>query len=144
MSNPKVRPHLHFYAEDNGTSVNEYYQASHWRERCSQTEGFPQITLTPMVTIGTQQYFLYEPCVLRDGQVCMPCEWFQRSGHFYAMVWSLRPTADSSGWIVEEFNLFEVPEDMFLLSFTSWHSSEVTTGLPDAQKIQGETSKTLQ
>lgn len=82
MSNPNVRPHLHFYAEDNGSSVNEYFQASHWRERRSQSEVYPMISLTPMVTIGTQQYFLYEPCVLRNRQVCMPCEWFQRAGQF--------------------------------------------------------------
>jgi hypothetical protein len=77
MANPRVRPHLHFYAEDNGASVNEYYQASHWRESARDPELIHlshQIRLTPMAVICGVHYYLYEPCLLKDGTACMPFE----------------------------------------------------------------------
>ncbi|THH28853.1 hypothetical protein EUX98_g5331 [Antrodiella citrinella] len=62
MANPRVRPHLQFYPEDNGKSVNEYWQASHWREEADPSK------LTPLAIIGSQHFFVFEPCLLRDGR----------------------------------------------------------------------------
>ncbi|KAG6840000.1 hypothetical protein C0991_009697 [Blastosporella zonata] len=119
FSNPYVWPHLCFYAEDNGSSVNEYYQAKHWREASLEPKADPQIKLTPMASIGGQYFFLYEPCILQNSQVCMPYEWFCQGNKLYAMAWPLQPSAAANGWIVEEFQSFEVPEEFFLVSFPS-------------------------
>jgi hypothetical protein len=139
MANPRVRPHLRFYPEDNGKSVNEYYQAEHWRENiCPDDQTIPP-KLTPMAVIGNQQFFLYEPCLLHDGRACMPYEWFYRDKRLYAKTWSLRSalTATGLGWIVEEFSETTVPEEQFLVSFGAWSSSHATRHLPPATNIFG-------
>ncbi|KAF8891836.1 hypothetical protein BD779DRAFT_1437618 [Infundibulicybe gibba] len=131
MANPRVREHLRFYPEDNGKTVAEFYQASGWRELDDP------IRLTPMARIGGQDFYLYEPCLLKDGRVCMPFEWFKRGGGLIANVWTLRAGAGGSGWIVEEYNRVEVPEDQFLVSFTLWNSTPSTGHLPPVWSILG-------
>ncbi|KAG6835923.1 hypothetical protein H0H93_013288 [Arthromyces matolae] len=136
ISNPRVRPHLRFYAEDNGKSVNEYFEARHWREMVPADED-RQIKLTPMVDIHGQHFFLYEPCVIRNGSVCVPYEWFRRQGKIQAMAWSMSVDTETSGWIVDETSTFEISEDEFLLSFKTWGSSTITKNYPSPTKIIG-------
>jgi hypothetical protein len=133
MANPHVRPHLHFYPEDTGTSISEYWHASHWHNEMNP------IKITPMVLIHHQSFFVHEPCVLNDGRACMPSRWFIRNKKFIGKVWSLRAVLHDSrsAWIVEEYNEIEVSEDRFLVSFGSWGGSQSTNGLPPATEILG-------
>lgn len=73
----------------------------------------------------------------------MPFKWFRRGDKFVVNVWKLRahnPQNDleRSGWVVEEFEVTEVEEDEFLLSYTQWDASDLTRGLPPATEIKGE------
>ncbi|THH18949.1 hypothetical protein EUX98_g8870 [Antrodiella citrinella] len=141
MANPRVRPHLQFYPEDNGKSVNEYWQASHWLEEADPTK------LTPLAIVNDQHFFVFEPCLLRDGRTCMPVRWFKRceirSGKkvdiLYAKAWLLGAAVSDtcSGWIVDEFDSIEVSQDDLLISFGVWQSSGSTQGLPPATSILG-------
>jgi hypothetical protein len=137
MANPRVRNHLRFYAEDAGKRVDEYYQAAHWRETGDS------IRQTPMALIGAQQFFLFEPCILRNNTVCMPFEWFKREGKIVAKAWNLHSVdrdvlAGESGWVVNEYESFEVEEQHFVVSFGSWDASGSTHGLPRATSIIGD------
>ncbi|KAG6824878.1 hypothetical protein H0H87_010835, partial [Tephrocybe sp. NHM501043] len=137
FSNPRVCPHLRFYAEDNGKSVNQYFEARHWREAAHEND-HQQIKLTPMAVIRGQHFYLYELCLLRNGGACVPYEWFIRKGKLHAMTWpvSIAETATlGRGWIVDEFKQFEISEDDFSVSFTGWRSSAATRGLPSPSKI---------
>ncbi|KAG6819617.1 hypothetical protein H0H93_010245 [Arthromyces matolae] len=140
FSNPKVRPHLRFYAQDNGKSVNEYFEASHWREPVPANDD-RQIKLTPMADIRGQHYYLYEPCVLRNGSFGIPYEWFQRKGKLFSKIWpmtsTLAPPDSDPGWIVNEHLSYEISEDDFLLPFTDWTSSPITASYPQPSQIIG-------
>lgn len=130
MANPHVRPHLHFYPEDTGKTVAEYYQAAHWRELDDNPHKF-----TPMAAIKDSHYYLYEPCILSDGQVCMPYEWFYRDEKLHASVWMMR--AFENSWIVEEYNSAVLSQDDFLVNFVDWDSSYLSKSCPKATKIAG-------
>ncbi|KAG6826289.1 hypothetical protein H0H92_000438, partial [Tricholoma furcatifolium] len=139
FSNLRVRPHLRFYAEDNGKSVNEYFEAHHWRETARENDS-QQIKLTPMAVIRNQHFFLYEPCLLQNGGACIPYEWFKRNGKIHAMCWPalMGETATSGrGWIVDETNHIEVSEDQFSVSFIGWKSSAAVRDLPCPSTILG-------
>ncbi|KIO17528.1 hypothetical protein M407DRAFT_12314 [Tulasnella calospora MUT 4182] len=55
MANPKVRPNLHFYPEDAGDTLEHAWQGRRWKEKIDPT------LLTPMVRLGTQDFFVHEP-----------------------------------------------------------------------------------
>ncbi|KAG1773421.1 hypothetical protein EDD22DRAFT_998993 [Suillus occidentalis] len=133
MMNPRVRPMLHFYPEDAGAELNEARQAKYWLEELD-----PEL-LTPVVRLHNQDFFVFEPTLLSSGQACIPFRWFTRGGKMYTKAWSLRPVTREvdCGWVVEDFNSFEVSEDDLLVSFKNWDSSEATSGLPRAYSIYG-------
>ncbi|KAG1784306.1 uncharacterized protein HD556DRAFT_1251521, partial [Suillus plorans] len=133
MMNPRVRPLLHFYPEDAGTKLNEAWQAKHWLEELD-----PEL-LTPVVRLQNQDFFIFEPALLTSGQACMPFRWFIRCKKMYARAWRLQPVARemNCGWIVQQFQSFEVSEDDLLVSFKNWDSSGATSGLPRACHIYG-------
>ena len=133
MANPHVRPHLHFYPEDSGKTVNEYWQAKHWREEVDAER------LTPMAEIQNHHFFTFEPSLLNDGSVCMPVRWFHRAGVVFAMAWTMHqvPSADGGSWVVEEYNQIEVPQGRFLVPFNEWDKYFSTRGLPHAKNISG-------
>ncbi|KAG1749271.1 hypothetical protein EDB19DRAFT_1629684 [Suillus lakei] len=133
MMNPRVRPLLHFYPEDAGAELNEARQAKYWLEELD-----PEL-LTPVVRLHNQDFFVFEPTLLSSGQACIPFRWFTRGGKMYTKAWSLRPVTREvdCGWVVEDFNSFEVLEDDLLVSFKNWDSSEATSGLPRAYSIYG-------
>ena len=139
MANPNVRPHLSFFPEDTGKSVNEYSQAAHWRH-----EADPEL-LTPMVLIQNQQFFVFEPSLLRDHRVCMPVRWFIRDKKIFAQAWMMQAISreDGSGWIIEEYHQIEVSQDDFLVSFEAWDVSQSTSDLPHASCIFGESSRAV-
>ena len=134
MANPRVRPHLQFYPEDAGQTVNEYWHARHWREEMDLTK------CMPMAIIRNQQFFVLKPCLLNDGQPCMPTHWFFRDKQLFAKAWTLCVVSQEleSGWVVEEYNEIEVSGDQFLVSFGNWSLSLSSDGLPRAMRILGD------
>ncbi|OSX60535.1 hypothetical protein POSPLADRAFT_1148718, partial [Postia placenta MAD-698-R-SB12] len=65
MSNLQVRPHLHFYPEDQGDRpFAEARQASRWLNEV------PNELVTPMARIHNHDYYIYKPAMLVNG-VCI-------------------------------------------------------------------------
>ena len=134
MANPQVRPHLHFYPEDSGVVVNEYYQAAHWRTEVAPSK------LTPMAVIDGQQYYLYEPCLLRDRSACVPVRWFMRKDQLFATAWVLRAVTGQheDHWVAEEYNVVEASHANLLLPLSAWDSTPATAGMPRPTQIIGK------
>lgn len=132
MANPQVRPHLRFYPEDSGKTVNEYYQAAHWWTEVSPSQS------TPMAVMGGQHYYIYEPCLLRDGRACVPVRWFTREGQLFATAWVLRAVDNPhSCWVAEEYNAIEVSHHDLLLPPAAWDSTPITAGMPRPTELTG-------
>ncbi|KAI6144100.1 hypothetical protein BKA82DRAFT_4331110 [Pisolithus tinctorius] len=133
MANPHIRPQLHFYPEDSGGQLNEAYQARRWLKEMDPTQ------LTPMIRLHGQDFFIFEPALLSNGQVCMPIRWFKCGGLFFAKAWSLHAVVNDtgSGWIVEGHTEIEISERNLLVSFKNWNISQSTSVLPPAHNILG-------
>ncbi|KZT23739.1 hypothetical protein NEOLEDRAFT_1046272, partial [Neolentinus lepideus HHB14362 ss-1] len=63
ISNPQVRPHLRFLPEDSGNRLSEAWQAQRWLHELDSS------LTTPMIRTGGQDFYIYEPVLLHDGQV---------------------------------------------------------------------------
>lgn len=133
MANPQVRPHLHFYPEDAGKSVSEYWHGRHWHDDTDPA------VVTPMAVINGVHFFVYEPCLLADRRAVMPYRWFIRGNSILARAWPLRVvrSGDKTGWAVEEYTTIIILEDEFLIPFSTWDSSHFASGLPSARCIFG-------
>jgi hypothetical protein len=133
MANPHVRPHLHFYPEDAGKTVNEYWHARHWHEVADPS------LVTPMVVVNNTHFFVYEPIILANGCVVMPYRWFLRGGSISARAWPLRAVkrGNDVGWIVEEFKTVIVSQGELFIPYGSWGPSQLHRTLPSAKCIFG-------
>ncbi|KAH8103883.1 hypothetical protein BXZ70DRAFT_888343 [Cristinia sonorae] len=139
MANPRTRQDLHFFPEDAGTEVNEYWHASHWREEADLDK------LTPMVNVNGQHYYVFEPCILRSGTVCMPFRWLMKDGHYFAQVWplfhvsfdSVDGLAPPDAWVVARYQQAEVPAEDIVVGFGTWTASSMSGGLPHCSSIHG-------
>ncbi|KAH9003025.1 hypothetical protein EDB86DRAFT_3063037 [Lactarius hatsudake] len=133
MANPRVRPYLHFYPEDAGKTVNEYWHAAHWHKVADSS------LVTPMAVINNTHFFVYEPAVLTNGCVVMPYRWFLHGRSIAARAWPLRAVkrGNDVGWIVEKFKTVIVPQGEFLISFGSWGAGQLHRPLPSAKCIFG-------
>ncbi|KAI9435019.1 hypothetical protein BJY52DRAFT_1131296, partial [Lactarius psammicola] len=134
MANPRVRPYLHFYPEDAGKTVNEYWHTRHWHEVADPS------LVTPMVVVNNTHFFVYEPTVLANGRVVMPYHWFLHGGSITARAWPLRAVkhGNDMGWIVEEFKTVIVSQGEFSISFGSWGAGQLPHPLPSAKCIFGK------
>lgn len=132
MSNPKVRPYLHFMPEDAGGHLSEAWQANRWLNELD-----PSLT-TPMARKDNQDFFIFEPCVLRDGTVCMPYRWIVRGDEIHARVWAMIPDHGRQGWIVQEHVTRDVPLSEFDLSLPHFAQSVVfREGVPSPHMLLG-------
>jgi len=131
MANPEVRPNLHVYPEDSGPMLSEARQAERWLKE------MPPDELTPMIRIGEDDYYIYEPAMLINGSFCIPTRWFMRGGEFYCKAWPLRPVSDSDGWQVREDVEIEVPQNDFLKNFPTLADDHRLYGVPHPSRILG-------
>ncbi|KAJ3884626.1 hypothetical protein GG344DRAFT_60313, partial [Lentinula edodes] len=142
MSNPQVRNHLSFYPEDcGGENLSEARQFARWLHE------IPDEELGPMVRLGpsgrSNDYYVFEPAMLRSGIMCMPHRWFKRQEKFYAWCWRLEENIHphaSKGWkVVKGDGEFVVNEDEFLLCFKQLvdGQQEMYSNLADVTRIEG-------
>ncbi|KAF4584957.1 hypothetical protein EYR40_001783 [Pleurotus pulmonarius] len=131
MANPKVRPHLSFYPEDAGKRLSEARQGARWLHEV------PSNQLTPMARIGHHNFYIYEPAMLNDGNICMPSRWFSRGDILYAKCWTMHTVNSERGssWRVCMRDDFEVPETQFLKNFPALESDRNVYGLPSFGSI---------
>ncbi|KAE9383178.1 hypothetical protein BT96DRAFT_1039175 [Gymnopus androsaceus JB14] len=83
MANPRVRPHLSFYPEEVHKNLSEARQFAHWLHE------IPDDEMGPMLRVGSMDYYIFEPAMLRSGKICMPHRWFTRGKHHYARCWAM-------------------------------------------------------
>ena len=119
ISNPLVCLHLHFFPEDNGRSIGNAYEARHWLDEMDGE------LLTPVVTRGSQRYFIFEPIILEDHTCCIPVRWYMHFGELYAKAWRLRQARllGPEGWIALEYNFFKFPVSQLAVPFPHFQRS---------------------
>ncbi|KIJ57791.1 hypothetical protein HYDPIDRAFT_103839, partial [Hydnomerulius pinastri MD-312] len=142
LANPTIRRHVHHYPEDAGQHLSETWQASRWLHEIDPSLG------TPMIRVGSQDYYVFEPTKLVDGSVVIPERWFVRktmqgnSHHemYWARAWRCRavPYNDGRlGYEVDQWNVVEVPAHDLLLSFPNFVATFEGDHLPDPRLIKG-------
>ncbi|KAH9482318.1 hypothetical protein JR316_0004416 [Psilocybe cubensis] len=129
MANPQVRPHLHFYPEDNGKVISEARHAAAW------LEDMPSEETTPMIRLKQADYYIFEPALLVDGRCCIPYRWFTRGGVFFGKAWLLQPHAN--GWIVCKNTTIEVSQSQLLKNFPQLAKDHALYGVSHPSLIIG-------
>jgi len=119
----------------------EACQSQQWRHEID-----PNLT-TPMVCIGNQDFYIFEVTKLMDGQMCMPLCWFVQehleNGHmihkYYADACTAEPVVFDSGggYVVHEYDVFQVAASELLLSFPHLVQTYHIDGLPDPHNLIG-------
>ncbi|KAF8465469.1 hypothetical protein JB92DRAFT_3150171 [Gautieria morchelliformis] len=128
---------LEFYPRDSGQGVTQTWEFARWL-----TEADPTY-LTPMVQVGIQDYFTLEPCLLKDGSVCMPHWWFHKGAapgrRLCGRAWRMTPMHLNNqwGWVIEKNHdiLFDTEE--LLLNFPEFDGAYRARGLPAPAAIWG-------
>ncbi|KAH8081293.1 hypothetical protein BXZ70DRAFT_1068335 [Cristinia sonorae] len=136
MANPRVRQHLHFYPEDaQGVKLTEGCQDARWLNE------MPEDLLTPMARLRNRDYFIYEPAMLDNGQVCMPVRWFTREKdgkhELYAKCWQMGIVNNDmdSGWRVVKTNDLEIHHARFLKPLPLLQDDYKRFNIPDPAKL---------
>ncbi|KAF7965797.1 hypothetical protein HWV62_41769 [Athelia sp. TMB] len=117
MANPKVRPHLRFYPEDNGNNISEARHARRWLHEMDDSE------LSPMARLGSPDYYrdfyIHEPAQLQNGEYCIPVRWFQIGEVLFAKCWKMETMATDYGygWRVVQCDDYTVSHAEFLKCF---------------------------
>ncbi|KAF8966226.1 hypothetical protein BDZ97DRAFT_1657897 [Flammula alnicola] len=133
MCNPKVRPHIHFYPEDTGKRLDESRQAERWLKELRPEE------TTPMVRVREDDYYIYEPALLKDLSMCIPERWFTRNGTFFARAWKMeiRVVDGVWGWVVRKDIELEVSEHQLAKGFASLEKEFERYRVPHPSLIHG-------
>ncbi|KAF5318718.1 hypothetical protein D9619_011028 [Psilocybe cf. subviscida] len=138
MANPRVRHHISFYPEDSHPFLGEARQGAKWLHE------MPSELTTPMIRVGKDDFYIFEPTMLTSGMVCVPHRWFTRNGLFYAKAWTLHRAVQGSehGWEVWKHQEFEVSQHDLLKNFLSLKHDYGDYGLPDPTHIFGVRTST--
>ena len=134
MCNPRVQPFTHFYPEDTGPNLSEAHQGTRWLNELRPEE------TTPMIRIGTNDYYIYEPTMLNDMSFCIPTCWFVRNGIFFARAWVLEACTveDTSGWVVHEDCEIEISQHQLLKNFPQFAEDHECYQVPHPSRILGK------
>lgn len=137
MANPCVRPYLLFLPEDSGTQLSNASQADRWRQELDGD------LCTPMIQVGMQDYYIFEPTHLTNGCYCVlaHCFFVQKTGDgqvkTFRLVWHLTPEVE--GWLVDAHQSFEISVNQLSESLLLLQKSYLTCGIPDPSRIKGIT-----
>ncbi|KAJ7753154.1 hypothetical protein B0H14DRAFT_3096750 [Mycena olivaceomarginata] len=115
MTNPKVRPHLHFYPEDSSPQAFGGSPGSMMRT-------------TPMAQIAGKDYYIHEPAMLSNGQCVAPVRWFTKGGQLFAKCWQMLVR------IFQPEN-YVVPAHKFLMDFPTFQADAGRYSLPHPSLI---------
>ncbi|RDB18364.1 hypothetical protein Hypma_000365 [Hypsizygus marmoreus] len=138
IANPRIGKHLRYYPEDSGQSLEQCWQAQHWLRDMDPT------LATPMIRVGNQDFYVFEPTKLRDGSVVVPERWFTRKYRgqdvFFAKAWRTRSMVDEQGpkgYVVLEHDTVDVSMAELLLSMPHLAQTYVSDNVPDPRYIIG-------
>ncbi|KAI5829413.1 hypothetical protein K523DRAFT_385050 [Schizophyllum commune Tattone D] len=133
FANPLVRPHLHFYPEDVSPRLDQTRQAAHWRH-----EADPDLLTQMWRNERGIDFYVFEPCMLDDGVVCMPHRFFSRAGAIWFEAWGMSCKTEADGWVVEQWRALEFPAARMLGSGQDLLAGlSAGPGLPYATNIVG-------
>ena len=92
-----------------------------------------------MVRIRGDDYYIYEPSLLKDLSMCIPERWFTRDGTFFARAWKMekRVIEGQSGWVVRKDIELEVSEHQFAKGFATLEKEFEHYQLPHPSLIHG-------
>ncbi len=141
MSNPRIRPFLHFYPEACAALLKESWQFRRWLHELSSD------LATPMIREAKQDYFVHEPATLIDGRVITPFRWFTRSrrgqrAELHGEGWVTRPlyiegTDAQPGYLVHKHDRVTFPASDLLASFEHMVKTYQDDNKPDPRNIVG-------
>ncbi|KAI5889905.1 uncharacterized protein SCHCODRAFT_02582188 [Schizophyllum commune H4-8] len=132
MANPRVRRHLHFLPEKTSGSISEAWQAARWLDELDPA------FLTQCIRKKddkTQDFFVFEPALLKNRLAFMPTRWFIEGKSTYAKGWYMSLDPQRRGWIVEEHTPVVVCEDDLDLSLPLFHERHAIYQVPSPQSI---------
>ena len=114
MANPQVRPYLKFFPEDSGNLLENANQGQQWLRDMD-----PEL-LTPSFCQYNQEFFIFEPAILKSQTVVMPFRLFTRDARLYALCWLMSPvmSSEASGWLICKFEKKVIPTSNFVSSFS--------------------------
>ncbi|PSR74772.1 hypothetical protein PHLCEN_2v9569 [Hermanssonia centrifuga] len=144
VSNPIVRPSLHFYPEDSHQRLAEAWQGERWRTEVEST-------FSGIMTRANdgQDYFVDEPALANtDGlgriQPVLPIRFFMRDNNMFAKVLRLhiarRDESASDVFVVDarsEDDSFELPVSRLFLSYPRFLEAHKSYGLPSPTTLSG-------
>lgn len=81
----------------------------------------------------TQDFYTYEPALLRGGRACVPYRWFIRNGRYFGLAYEmvLRVSENAVGWVVREDRQLEVSEATLSESLPFFEQTSASAqGLP--------------
>lgn len=131
MANPQVREHLVFLPEDSGKKLSEAWQAERWLK---ELDG--DLT-TPMIRSQKQDFYIWEPAMLRGRTVCMPVRWFRRGRKTMCRAWKMASV--NNRWVVQPETEFEADVAELHFSLPYLIDNHQAYGIPDPRLIIGET-----
>ena len=142
FSNPRVGPHLCAYPEDVGELLEEAWQGDRWRHDLNSS------LTTPMIQIGAQDFYLFEPTKLDDGRVILPTRWFFRTEveggrttkHFFAEACRLEAVVSEgspSGYVAHEYDQFVIDARGLMFAFPKLVETFHMDDLPDPRVMLG-------
>jgi len=133
MANPCIRPHINLYPEDAGKTLSEARHAAKWLHE------LPAEDTTPMIRIGADDYYIHEPAMLQNGQVCIPVRWFTRGDVFYSKAWPMEQVVVEgvNGWCVREDLEMEISQDQLLKNFPHFDKDHSFYNIPHPSRIFG-------
>jgi hypothetical protein len=92
-----------------------------------------------MVRIRGDDYYIYEPALLKDLSMCIPERWFTRDVTFFARAWKMeiRVIEGQLGWVVRKDIELEVSEHQFAKGFVTLEKEFERYQLPHPSLIHG-------
>ncbi|KAJ3720842.1 hypothetical protein DFJ43DRAFT_1001105 [Lentinula guzmanii] len=136
MANPLVRPNLSFYPQEALGRVESAKNAFRWLHEMDAS------LTTPMVHIGNEDFYLFEPSRLKSGRYCIPYRWVEHRNaqgevRLYGWVWFICPATGVNGWVVDSTDRAEVIESDFATSFLTLKESFLERAIPNPSIICG-------
>lgn len=93
-----------------------------------------------MVRVREDDYYIYEPALLKDSSMCIPERWFVRDGTLFARAWKMeiRLIDGIEGWVVRKDIELEVSEHELAKCFTSLEKEFARYQIPHPSLIHGK------
>ncbi|KAI4524760.1 hypothetical protein K525DRAFT_149713, partial [Schizophyllum commune Loenen D] len=137
-ANPLVRPHISDYPID-PIGDEAFDRAAHGARWLEEVDGNLS---APMVRIGKQDYFVYEPAVVQTGsgpRPLMVTRWFKRGNVLWGKAHPLLSyDAENTSYVIDACSCEEFKCDQLLLSYPLFKDLHLQYGWPPPDSIRGE------